>query len=111
MYMGETGHNTDDWCRAIREDMERSGIGWTFWPYKMPVRSAWCVFPYPEGWDEIVAFAKSDRSTYAAIQQNVPDRARARAALERYAENCRFANCRAEAGYLQALGLAVPQPL
>lgn len=111
MYMGETGHNTDDWCRAIREDMERSGIGWTFWPYKMPVRSAWCVFPYPEGWDEIVAFAKSDRSTYAAIQQNVPDRARARAALERYAENCRFANCRAEAGYLKALGLAVPQPL
>ena len=28
--------------------------------------------------------------------------------LERYAENCRFANCRAEAGYLKALGLAVP---
>ena len=108
MYMGETGHNTDDWCRAIREDMERHNIGWTFWPYKMPVKGAWNVFLYPEGWKEIATFAESDRHSYAAFQENVPDRARACALMDQYIENCKFANCRAAAGYLEALGLAVP---
>ncbi len=109
MYMGETGHNTDDWCRAIREDMESHNIGWTFWPYKKPDKSAWNVFPYPEGWGEIAAFAENDRHSYAAIQKNVPDRARVRALMDQYIENCKAANCRAVAGYLEALGLTVPQ--
>lgn len=34
MYMGEIGHNTDEWqaafCRTMRENM----LGYTFWPYK-----------------------------------------------------------------------------
>ena len=108
MYMGETGHNTNGWCRAIREDMDNRSIGWTFWPYKMPVKSAWNVFPYPDGWDAIAAFADGDRHNYASIQKNVPDRTRCFAAMMEYAENCRFANCRAETGYLEALGLKTP---
>ena len=108
MYMGETGHNTDDWCRAIREDMERQNIGWTFWPYKMPGHGGWNDFAYPEGWQEIVSFADGDRRTYASIQENVPDRARAFELMAQYAENCKAANCRADAGYLAALGLTAP---
>ena len=109
MYMGETGHNDHSWYREIRESMERNDIGWTFWPYKLPERSGWNVFPYPEGWKEtVVAFAEADRGTYAAIQANRPDQARARGLLRQYAENCKAANCRPEAGYLEALGLKVP---
>jgi len=110
MYMGETGHNPSyDWYRQIRESMERNNIGWTFWPLKMPGKGAWCGFAYPDGWKEtIVAFAESDRSSYAAIQKNRPDRAKALALLCAYAENCKYANCRPDNEYLKALGLKEP---
>jgi hypothetical protein len=110
MYMGETGHNpSHDWYRQIRESMERNNIGWTFWPYKLPGSSGWNCFPYPDGWKEtIVAFAESDRSPYGAIQKHRPTRAKALALMRQYVENCKAANCRAEKGYLEALGLRVP---
>ena len=110
MYMGETGHNpSHDWYRQIRESMERSNIGWTFWPYKLPGKSGWNCFRYPEGWKEtIVKFAEGDRSSYAAIQKNRPDRATALRLMREYAENCKYANCSPEAPYLEALGLKVP---
>ena len=110
MYMGETGHNpSHDWYRQIRESMERNNIGWTFWPYKLPGSSGWTCFPYPDGWKEIIAkFAEGDRSSYAAIQKNRPDRAKALELMCQYVENCKFANCRAEEEYLKALGLKVP---
>ena len=110
MYMGETGHNpSHDWYRQIRESMERNNIGWTFWPYKLPGSSGWNCFPYPDGWKEIIAkFAEGDRSSYAAIQKNRPDRAKALELMRQYVENCKFANCRAEEEYLKALGLKVP---
>ena len=110
MYMGETGHNPSyDWYRQIRESMERNNIGWTFWPYKLPVKSGWNCFPYPDGWKETIAkFAEGDRSSYAAIQKNRPDRAKALELMRQYVENCKFANCRAEDEYLKALGLKVP---
>ncbi len=111
MYMGETGHNADAWYKAIRESMERHNIGWTFWPYKLPVRSGWNVFPYPEGWKETVAaFAEADRSSYAAIQASCPDRSKARELLRQYAENCKFEHCHPETGYLEALGLSARRP-
>ena len=109
MFMGETGHNADEWNRAIRESMERNNIGWTFWPYKLPGKSGWNVFPYPDGWKEtIVKFAEADRSSYAAIQKNRPDRKLALKLMRQYIENCKFKNCRPEEGYLKALGLKVP---
>jgi len=111
MFMGETGHNVDAWCGAIRESMERNNIGWTFWPYKLPGKSGWNVFRYPEGWKEtVVAFAESDRSSYGAIQKNRPDRAKALELMRQYVENCKAEHCRAEKGYIEALGLKVPPP-
>jgi hypothetical protein len=110
MYMGETGHNPSlDWYRQIRESMERNNIGWTFWPYKLPGSACWNGFAYPEGWKETISnFAEGDRSSYAAIQKNRPDRAKALELMRKYVENCRFENCRAEEGYIKAVGLKVP---
>ena len=110
MYMGETGHNPSlDWYRQIRESMERNNIGWTFWPYKLPGSACWNGFAYPEGWKETISkFAEGDRSSYAAIQKNRPDRAKALELMRKYVENCRFENCRAEDGYIKAVGLKVP---
>ena len=107
MYMGETGHNpSNDWYRQIRESMERNDIGWTVWPLKKPGSSSWFNFPYPEGWKEtIVAFAESDRSSYAAIQKNRPDRATALRLMNEFVENCKAEHCTPDAGYLEAFGL------
>ncbi len=109
MFMGETGHNTPGWIKAITESMEQKNIGWTFWPFKKQSGDCWFCFKLPDGWKEIVvAFAEADRSSYEAIQKNRPDRAKAVKLLQEYAENCRFENCRAVPEYLKANGLKVP---
>ena len=108
MYMGETGHNTHAWCRAIVESMEGKGMGWTFWPLKKPDGGGWLKFRTPEGWNETVAaFAKSDRSSYRKLQ-NRPERAKALEIMRRFIENCRYENCTPDAGYLKAIHLSAP---
>ena len=107
MYMGETGHNSYDWYRAFTRTMEKANIGWTYWPVKKPQDGCWLAFDLPEGWDAVVKFVDGDRSSYEAIQKNRPDM-QAAAALMRYAANCRFAACRTDAAYLEAVGLKVP---
>ena len=70
---------------------------------------AWLVFSLPKGWKEnIVKFADGERSTYADIQKNRPDRALAVRLMREYVRSCRFAGCTADARYLEALGLKVP---
>ena len=34
MYMGETGHNTNEWQAQLVDVMKKANIGYTFWPYK-----------------------------------------------------------------------------
>lgn len=34
MYMGEIGHNTDQWQADFCATMKKTNIGYTFWPYK-----------------------------------------------------------------------------
>lgn len=34
MYMGEIGHNTDEWQAQFVKVMKEVNIGYTFWPYK-----------------------------------------------------------------------------
>ena len=106
MYMGETGHNKSyDWYRHIRESMEKNNIGWTVWPFKKPGDQCWCSFCLPDGWkDTIAAFAESDRSSYAEIQKNRPDRVKALALMREFVENCKAAHCRVDNEYLRALG-------
>ena len=107
MYMGETGHNpSTDWYRQIRESMEASNIGWTFWPLKKPGDQCWSSFKLPDGWKETIrAFAEADRSSYAKIRENRPDRATALRLMKEYVENCKAEHCTPDNVYLKALGL------
>lgn len=105
MYMGEIGHNTAEWMRAFCETMDANNIGWTFWPYKKIGGSSFVGFDAPEGWDEVVRFAESPRTTYAEIREARPDQALTRRAMERLLENVRFENCRIQEEYIGALTL------
>ena len=109
MYMGETGHNTYGWYREITRSMEEKGIGWTFWPFKMPEYGCWLKFKMPAGWREALgAFARSDRQSYKKLQ-NLPGRAKALELMRQYVENCKNAHCTVDAAYLKALNLSVPE--
>ena len=106
IYMGETGENTDRWVGAWRRLMESNNIGWHFWPYKkMPPRSCMMTVPTPENWNIIVEYTKADRSSFAKIREARPDQAIVRKAMTDLLENMKFANCRKNEGYTQALGM------
>lgn len=107
MYMGEIGHNTDEWqaefCRVMRE----VNIGYTFWPYKKVDNSCFNAITRPENWEKVVEFAEADRSTYEKIRNARPDQAVARKALLDFIENAKCANCTPQKGYIESLGLSV----
>ena len=110
MYMGETGHNTYDWIRRMRENLEKHNVGYTFWPYKMRGKGGWVKIAEPEGWDEVVAFAKAPRATFAEIRKARKGKeAVLRKALNAFARNCRLARCEADGEYIAAMGLIAPQ--
>jgi aryl-phospho-beta-D-glucosidase BglC (GH1 family) len=111
VWLGESGENTDAWVRQYRELLEKNQIGWTFWPYKkMDATSSPVSFNRPPHWDEIIAFAKHPLLTGDAKQQIAgrPSLADSREALQAILENVKFANCRVNSGYLEALGLRTP---
>ncbi len=106
MYMGETGENTDEWVKSFREALDSVSIGWTFWTYKrLDTGRAFVSTDKPDGWDNLVSFIASDRSTFAAIRENAPDRERVRKTLDDYLESLKFGNCRVNRSYIEALGL------
>ena len=106
MYMGETGENTDEWVESFRKALDDSNIGWTFWTYKrLDAERSFVGIPLPEGWQTICDFLAADRSEYELIREARPDQTACRAILDAYLDNCRFVNCRRNAGYIKALGL------
>ena len=107
MYMGETGENTDEWVKSFREALDESGIGWTFWTYKrLDTDRSFVSIPKPEGWDALVGFIATDRSSFGSLRENAPDRELCRKALEDYLEGCRLSSCRVNSSYIEALGLS-----
>ena len=79
MYMGEIGHNSDEWQAEFVKTMEDNNIGYTFWPFKKVDNSCMAGIVRPEGWDSIVvAFAEAPRASYAELQQARPDQATSR---------------------------------
>ncbi len=105
MYMGEIGHNTDEWMAAFCETMAANNIGWTFWPYKKTDGSSFLGITPPENWDLVVNFAEAPRSTYKEIREARPDQALARKALTDFIRNSRFENCVVQKGYINAIQL------
>lgn len=105
MYMGEIGHNTDEWMAAFCRTMEENNIGWTFWPYKKINNSCFAGIVPPENWDVVVGFSEAPRGTYKEIREARPDQAVARQALLDFVRNSRIENCVIQEGYIRALGL------
>ena len=108
VWLGESGENTDAWIATYRAVLEKNDIGWAFWPYKkMAKTSAVVAITPPEGWDQLVAFAKLPRDmghvkerVTARPSQEVIDRA-----FAGLLENIQLRNCHVNAGYLSALGM------
>ena len=107
MYMGEIGHNTDEWQTAFCRTLEENNIGYTFWPYKKVGGSSFVGFPAPEGWEAVVAFAEAPRGSYAEIRAARPDQEEARKAMTAFIESCKFENCTPRKGYIRSLGLEI----
>lgn len=110
VWLGESGENTDIWIDAFRRLLERNAIGWCFWPYKrMDASRCIVTVARPAGWDVIRRYDHSRRTTYAGIRSTRPDPAVVRKALEEYLRAITFDACRPNAGYISALGCAIPR--
>ena len=107
MYMGEIGHNTDEWQEAFCNVLEENNIGYTFWPYKKLDGSCMMAIERPEGWQAVVDFSESDRSSYGAIREHRPDTAAAREALRQFIANSRVEKCTPQKGYIKSIKLNI----
>lgn len=103
MYMGEIGHNTDEWQETFCRTMQEANIGYTFWPYKKIRNSCFSAITPPEGWDKVVEFSEAPRTTYFEIRAARPDQETARKAMLDFIEASRFENCTPQESYIKSL--------
>ena len=103
MYMGEIGHNTDEWQEEFCRTMMQNNIGYTFWPYKKVDNSCWNAIQRPLNWEQVVDFAEADRSSFAAIREARPDQTITLQALKDFARACKFDSCVPQESYISSL--------
>lgn len=103
MYMGEIGHNTDQWQSDFVKVMKENNIGYTFWPYKKLDGSCMRGITPPEDWEYIRTCSEAARDSYAKIRELKIDYARARKALAAFLENCKFENSYSNTSYIESL--------
>ena len=110
MYMGETGHNTDEWQDSFCKMLRENNIGYTFWPYKKLDNSCVNAVVRPAEWDTIVVkFAESQRVTYKEIREARPNQQQAKSILNQYLEKIKCENCIPQIGYIKSIGLNAPE--
>jgi endoglucanase len=106
IWLGESGENTDQWVADFRGLLDSNSIGWAFWPYKkMQATSAPVSFAPPNGWDQIVAYAKLPRGD-GNVKERMgkrPPQALIDAAIGELLNNIEFQKCSVNAGYIHAL--------
>lgn len=106
MYMGEIGHNTDQWQADFCATMKKANIGYTFWPYKKIDGSCMMGIKKPADWDStIVKFAEADRSSFDAIRKARPDQEKGKKLLMEFVENAKKENCIPQKDYIKSMGL------
>ncbi len=106
MYMGEIGHNTDEWQADFVKVMRENNIGYTFWPYKKLDGSCMMAITRPAEWDSIIVkFSETPRGTYKEFREARPDQQKARALLLQFLENSKKENCSPQKGYIKSMGL------
>ena len=111
MYMGEIGHNTDEWQARFVKVMKENNIGYTFWPYKKIDNSCMMGIKRPELWDDVVVkFSETPRGTYKEWREARPHQESFRNLLLKYVENSRFENCQRQDAYIRSLGLGSSRP-
>jgi endoglucanase len=111
IWLGESGENTDVWIHDFVAVLNKDDIGWAFWTYKrMDATASMVSWQKPIYWDEIIAFAKLNRSTGNAEKLLAvrPSLEHSRAAFQDLLQQIKFQRSHVNAGYLSALGLIVP---
>lgn len=107
MYMGEIGHNTDQWMSEFCKTMEDNNIGWTFWPYKKIDGSCFVSIVPPANWDVIVNYSEANRGSYGDIRAAHPNSEVVKKAMMDFIEASKFENNEIQTSYIKALGLNV----
>lgn len=106
MYMGEIGHNKDQWIASFCKTMIDNNIGYTFWPYKkMGDSTSFVHVGQPANWEKIIEYTEKPRSTFKDIREARPDQELTRKVLLDYIECCKFKNCTINKNYIKAMGL------
>ena len=105
MYMGEIGHNTNEWQADFCQVMRDHNIGYTFWPYKKLDGSSFVGITPPRDWQLVVDFAEASRNTYKEIREARPDQNTARKALTDFIQACKLEHCTVQEDYIRSLGM------
>lgn len=105
MYMGELGHNTDEWQSNFVKTLEDNNIGYTFWPYKKVGDSCMASIVKPADWDTIVKYSEKPRGSYSEIRESRPDPALVRKAMNEFLANARFEKCIPQESYINSIKL------
>lgn len=105
MYMGEIGHNTNEWQADFCQVMRDHNIGYTFWPYKKLDGSSFVGITPPRDWQLVVDFAEAPRNTYKEIREARPDQNTARKALTDFIQACKLEHCTVQEDYIRSLGM------
>ena len=103
MYMGEIGHNTDEWQETFCRTMQEANIGYTFWPYKKIRNSCFSGITPPENWDKVIEFSEAPRAIFFEIRAARPDQETAKKAMLDFIEASKFENCVPQEGYIKSL--------
>ena len=108
MYMGEIGHNKNEWQSDFVDVMRDANIGYTFWPYKKIADSSMTGVDVPEGWrEELVQFVEAPRGSYGEIREarKLCSRERGKELLDRYVENSKASNMLRHDDYIKSIKL------
>lgn len=107
MYMGEIGHNTNEWMSKFVTVMNDNNIGYTFWPYKKIHNSSMAGVKAPDQWGSLIGFVEAPRGSYSEIREarKQCSQSLGRALLKQFAENSRFDSVIIHQDYIDALKL------
>lgn len=112
MYMGELGHNTNEWMSDFVDTMRENNIGYTFWPYKKINDSSMTGVAEPQGWkEELVAFVEAPRGSFGEVRdaRKFCSQQRGRELLNQYVENSKAENMLIHDDYIKAIKLGSPR--
>ena len=107
MYMGEMGHNTNEWMSRFVDAMRDNNIGYTFWPYKKINDSAMTGIAEPEGWQKLVQFVEAPRGSYSEIRKarTLCSEVEGKELLRLFVENAKATNMIRHTQYINAIKL------